>query len=135
MIHSEMLNSRNPKSLLKFLVVGGLGSVVSYSVFVLLSFFWQAWLSYTVAYIIGLVIGIYFNVSWVFRVSVSPMAVWSVGFVYLVSYWTGRLIIHIMDYSQIQSMFVVGAVVILVTAPMNFFGSRLVLSKHSVGGQ
>jgi putative flippase GtrA len=109
---------------LRFLIVGGLNTLISYAIFFLLGLVLPAWLAYTIAYAVGLLwvavgtsrLVFDFRGSWV---RPALFAGW-----YLALFAIGQLVIALIAPRDPGSLALTTAVILIVTVPLSFLGGR-----------
>ncbi|MEZ5538771.1 MAG: GtrA family protein [Pseudomonadales bacterium] len=87
-------------------------------------------LAFTVAYIFGIVFTYYLNSRWVFRVPMSWRAFLEFPSVYVVQYGVGIVLMHILVDRLAFPVDFAPLAVVVVTMPVTFVLSRLVLKRH-----
>jgi len=122
---------RNPPlpSFLRFLIVGGLGTLLSYSIYVVLSLSLDAWVAFSVAYFAGLLFNVLLGSRWVFKSGNGTRSVIKFGGLHLFSYLVGRLIIFGLDPIGISEILISAVLIATVTTPINFFGGRSIFGQ------
>jgi putative flippase GtrA len=118
---------------LRFLVVGGLNTLLTYAIFFLLGLVLPAWLAYTIAYAVGLVwvavgtsrLVFDFRGSWQRPVL---FAAW-----YLALYGIGQLVIAIIAPRDPAALAVTSLAILIVTVPLSFLGGRLLFRDRAEG--
>lgn len=114
---------------LRFLMVGGLQTVLSYLFFLLLI----EWLAYPVAYSLtycaGIVLSYFLHVLFVFRERVRLPTFLKFPLVYLAQYLVGLVLLWLfVDLLQLAPAWAMVAVIAL-TIPITFLASRLVIKN------
>ncbi len=117
--------------LVRFLLVGGANTLVTYVIFFLLGLVIPAWIAYAVAFALGLVWTSLASSRLVFRVRFSWVRV--LGFVafYLAVFGVGQLVIHLISPSTPLELLVTSAVVLVVTTPLTFIGGHFIFRPPS----
>lgn len=119
-IHSEFF---------RFLLVGVSNTLVAYVVFLLLLPFLPYLYAYTLSYCVGVVNSYFMNVLFVFKKKISLHSFLKFPFVYVVQYFLGASIMWLLVGKLSVGPVWAYAVVIVVTVPVTFIASRLVLKK------
>jgi putative flippase GtrA len=120
---------------LRFLILGTASTLATYILFILLSFRLEAWLAYTISYAVGLIVGTVLSINWVFGSRLSWKSFAWLSCIYLSSYLVGRILVHIIDPSNLETMLWTSLVVALTTIPLNFLGGRMVASRIQSGSK
>lgn len=114
---------------LRFLLVGAVNTLSSYLIYFLLLAACPYLLAYTLAYCLGIVISYFLNVRFVFKRDVSLASFLAFPLVYLLQYGLGALALWVLvgRIGLSPELAMVG--VILITIPVTFLASRLVLGR------
>lgn len=114
---------------LRFLMVGGLQTVLSYLFFLLLIQFLVYPIAYSLTYCAGIVLSYFLHVLFVFRESVRLTTFLKFPLVYLVQYLLGLALLWIfVDLLRIDPAWAMIAVIAL-TIPITFLTSRFVIKN------
>lgn len=111
---------------LRFLLVGGANTLVTYLIFFLLGLVIPAWLAYTIAFAIGLVWTTLASSALVFRVRFAWRRVLLFTGYYLAVFALGQLVIRLIDPATPLQLLITSAVVLAVTTPLTFIGGHFV---------
>ena len=111
--------------LVRFGLVGGSNTLVTLALFVLL----QRWLSAPVAYTVVFALGLTYTTAMTATVVFGSRLTWRRGTAfagwYLLVYAVGLLVVHgVQTFWQVGAL-VTAVVTVVVTAPLNFAGGRL----------
>lgn len=112
----------------RFLVVGGLNTLATAGILIVLSYLMPGWLAYTITFAIGLVFSTVFASRWVFTRNGSPRATIVYALSYLVIYFVGLACvagIRALDWPEFLN-----ALSVVVTAPLGFIAGRLVFRER-----
>ena len=112
---------------LKFLLVGGVNTVLSYAIYVILILFLVYPAAYTLAYILGIFISYYLNTRFVFKQKVILVKVFQYPLVYLVQYLLGVSLLSVLIEIFSLNKFIAPALVVVFTIPVTFFLSRFII--------
>ena len=114
---------------LRFLIVGGLNTAITYALYLALLPLLDYTVAYTVTYVLGIGLAYLLNTRFVFRVRPSVHSAVAFPFVYLIQYGVGMLVLSIaVRLLEIPQQYAMVAV-IAVTVPLTFFLSRLSLTQ------
>ena len=123
---------RNLGEVLRFLVVGGSNTLITLVLFVLL----QQWLFPAVAYTVVFALGLVYTTALTATVVFGSRLTWrrAAAFVawYLLVYGVGLLVVQGLHAFWDPSALVTAVVTVVVTAPLNFLGGR-VLFRPAAG--
>jgi len=113
----------------RFLLSGGINTVATYAIYLLLVQFLHYQVAYTVTYLIGIALGYALNVFWVFRSAPNVRSAIGYPLVYLAQYGLGIGLLWIfVDVLNIDQR-IAPALVIVITLPIMYTLSRLVFRK------
>jgi putative flippase GtrA len=112
--------------ILRFLVVGGSNTLITYAIFVLLGLVIDSGLAFTIAFLIGLVWVTFGSSRFVFQGGTSFKRIVVFLSWYLVIYAIGRLIVHFIDPQGLVALLLTSLAVLIVTTPLTFIGGRLI---------
>lgn len=111
--------------LLRFALVGGSNTAVTFVLLVVL----QRWLSPQVAYTCVFALGLAYTTAMTARVVFGSRLTWRTGSVfvgwYLLVYCVGLAVVHVLRTQWEPSAVVIALVTVGVTAPLTFIGGRL----------
>lgn len=112
------------KQLTRFILVGGLNTLVTMGLFhVLLPFFGHL-LAYSLVYAFGIVVAYFLNAFFVFEVSKGWKSATMYPLIYVMLYLYGlAMMILIVDYLELHEMLAL-VLVIVSSVPVSFFMSR-----------
>lgn len=113
--------------ILRFIAGGLLNTVVSYSLYLLLLLWLPYSLSYSLAYVGGIVFSFFIQTRWVFKVPVSLKKFLAFPLVYLAQYLAGLVLLALLiEWLHIPERWAL-LIVIALTLPMTFVLSRTIL--------
>jgi putative flippase GtrA len=125
-------NSAHPRSAAaagwRFLIIGGSNTLATTALLVVLSYFMEGWLAYTIAFGAGLVFSTIFASRWVFTRSASRFATLLYALCYIVIYLIGLgcvAVIRSLEWPEFLN-----ALSVLVTAPLGFVAGRIVFRER-----
>jgi putative flippase GtrA len=111
----------------RFLIAGGINTLLTYGIFILLSRYFHHTIAYTIAYLVGIAFSYAMAAAYVFRSGITVRTVLRYPFVYAVQYLYGlitlSLLVDLFGVSQPLAMLVV----IATTIPLTF-----VLTQHAM---
>lgn len=120
----------NRNTALRFMISGGLNTLVTWLIYLMLLNHSGYKVSYTTAYVIGIFLGFLFNRFFVFRIDSGVISAILFPFVYLVQYLLGLLIVWVwVDLIGMQATLAPIASTIL-TIPVTFILSRYIFNKR-----
>lgn len=112
---------------LRFLVVGGLNTGSTYLIYLLLNLVVPYVTAYSVAYICGIVVSYILNARWTFKSDMSWKTFFLFPLVYLVQYGVGVFLLRYLVESLDVSESAAPVIVIVVTLPITFILSRMII--------
>ncbi len=114
---------------LRFLIVGGLQTALSYGIFLLLNLFLPYPVAYSIAYGCGIFISYFLNVLFVFRENISLASFLKFPLVYVIQYLLGLALLWLfVDRLGLPPAWAMLGV-ITITVPITFLTSRFILKK------
>lgn len=113
---------------LKFLVVGGANTLVTYVIFILLGLLMPPSLAYTIAFAAGLAWVVFGSSRFVFKGNHGARRLLLFAAWYLVIYAIGRVIIHFIAPVDFVGLLLASLAVLVVTTPLTFIGGRYVFA-------
>jgi putative flippase GtrA len=111
---------------LRFFLSGGLNTVITYGIYLLLLQQLPYQISYTIAYVTGIVISYTLNRFFVFQKHRGLQSILLFPFVYIIQYGTGLLILWLWIDIALLNAKIAPLVVIFVTLPLTYVLSRFV---------
>jgi len=113
---------------IRFLVVGGINTLATYAVFIVLGLFITAWIAYSVAFALGLAWVVFGSSRFVFKATTSAKKIALFSGWYLLIYGVGRLVVHVFNPVGLFELAITSLVVLVVTTPLSFLGGRLIFT-------
>lgn len=110
-----------------FGLVGAANTVATYAVYAVLLFLFPYKVSYSLAYVSGILISYYLNSRLVFREPVSLLKFIKYPIVYVVQYLLGIAILYVAIDILGFSQWLAPLAVIVISLPITFFLSRLII--------
>lgn len=125
-----MSQRSTPKQILRFLLVGGINTVATYTVFFALALVLPVEIAYTIAFVVGLAWVVLGSSRVVFggRHSVLRLTLFAVA--YIVIYLVGRLVIAVVDPQDQTGLMFLTLALIAATAPLSFLAGKLILTAR-----
>ncbi len=114
---------------IRFLFSGGLNTILTYLLYLLLLHFFSYKISYTLCFLTGIVIAYFLNRIFVFRSSAGWRTVALLPLVYLIQYLAGLGIILLWVEVLNWSVFFAPLVAVIITIPVTFMLSYLIFNK------
>lgn len=115
--------------IVRFLIAGGLNTLVTGALVSLLSLVIPGWLAFTIAFALGLAVSVVVTGLWVFRSSLTGARTALYIAAYLAIYGCGLLAVHLIEASGAPA-WANGATVVL-TAPLGFLAGRLIFTDSA----
>lgn len=112
---------------IKFIGIGGLNTILSYIVYLLLLMLFNYQVSYAIAFLFGILLSFWLNTQYVFQSKRTIKKFTLFPLVYLVQYVTGALLLSVLvEYLNIDKIF--GPIIVAVTLlPMTYLMSQKIL--------
>lgn len=123
------VRDRQFAQILRFLIVGGSNTLVTYAIFVLLGLVIEPWIAYTIAFAIGLVWVALGSSRFVFRARFSLTRVLIFIGCNLVVYGIGQLLIRLVEPHGLTELILTSLIVLAVTAPVTFILGRYIFNR------
>jgi putative flippase GtrA len=114
---------------LRFLLIGGSNTFISYAIFVALGLVIEPWLAYTIAFAVGLAWTSVGSSWFVFRSAFSWRKIAIFVACYVVVWGFGQLVIWLISPSGVRELLITSLVVLVVTTPLIFLIGRFVFSR------
>ena len=131
------MNLRNTKKLVnnssavRFIITGGINTIVTYAVFFVLSFVLISQIAYTISYFLGILLSYVLNTVFVFRSGFSAKKLFQFPMVYLIQYVYGVITLTIItDYFSISPRIAM-IFVIITSIPLTYVLSRWILTRRN----
>lgn len=118
------------KEFLRFILSGGINTICTYGLYLLLLLFFEYKISYTVSYIIGILLAYFLNSTLVFKEKVSLNKFLKFPIVYLVQYLINVVILYLFVEYVKMSAEIVPLIVIVISLPITYL-----LSKYIIKGK
>ena len=118
-------------SVLRFLVVGGSNTAITLVLFALLARVMPPWLAYTVVFALGLAYTTLLTGRFVFGADNTWRSSGLFIGWYLAVYAVGLAVVQTLQALGVDSPDLLAALTVVVTAPLNFLGGRLIFRDRS----
>lgn len=112
----------------RFLLVGGLNTLATGILLVILSYLMPGWLAYTITFAIGLIFSTVFAARWIFTRNGTPRATVLYAVSYLVIFFIGLACVA--GIRALEWPVYLNALSVVVTAPLGFIAGRLVFRER-----
>ncbi|WP_433586459.1 GtrA family protein [Microbacterium hydrocarbonoxydans] len=112
----------------RFLIVGGVNTLVTTALLIALSYVLEGWVAYTLVFVAGLAFSTFFAARWVFTSNGSRRAALAYALSYLVIYFIGLLAIA--GIRALDGPEYLNGLSVLVTAPLGFVAGRIVFRER-----
>jgi putative flippase GtrA len=119
------------QAVMRFLLVGGANTVLSYGIFIGLGLILPNWLAYTIAYLAGLAVTTFATSRWVFRARLTLTKTVSYVAWYLLLFGFGQLIIAIVHPRGFLQLAVTSILLIALTTPLSYLGGRFIFKEKA----
>ncbi|MDH6370970.1 polysaccharide synthesis protein GtrA [Paenibacillus sp. VTT E-133280] len=127
--HPTLLTKLLSKQFLKFVISGGINTLATYLVYLLLLGFLSYSMSYTISYISGIFLSYYLNTVFVFKEKVLFRKFLKFPIVYLVQYLINLFMLYVLVEHLNLSKQIVPLIVIVVTIPITYTLSKLIIKS------
>lgn len=130
-----MTDSRTPRTevarqVIRFLILGGTNTLITYAIFVGLGLLIPAWVAYTVAFSLGLAWTTLGASRFVFRANRSLKRILLFLVWYLMVFGVGQLLIRLVNPVGFLGLVLTSLIVLIVTTPITFVGGRLIFGAR-----
>lgn len=116
---------------IRFLVSGGVNTVTTYAIYLLLGQFLRYQVAYTVTYVIGIALGYLLNAFWVFKSAPTVKSAVAYPVVYMGQYALGIGLLSVfVDVFDVDKR-IAPVLVIAITLPLMFVLSKFVFKKSA----
>lgn len=112
----------------RFLIIGGINTLVTTALLIALSYVLEGWVAYTIVFLAGLVFSTVFAARWVFTSNGSRRAALVYALSYLVIYFIGLLAMS--GIKALDGPEYLNGLSVLVTAPLGFVAGRIVFRER-----
>ncbi len=112
----------------KFVGVGGINTIVTYLLYLLLLHFVSYQVSYTIVYIFGIWLSYWLNLKFVFQAKSSKKKIVLFPLVYLVQYLFGILILYLSIDKLGISEKIAPILLVILALPLTFILTKTILS-------
>ncbi|OMD81300.1 MULTISPECIES: GtrA family protein [Paenibacillus] len=127
--HPTLLTKLLNKQFMKFVISGGINTLFTYLVYLLLLQALSYSMSYTISYISGIFLSYYLNTIFVFKEKVTFRKFLKFPIVYLVQYLINLLMLFVLvEYLNLSKQ-IVPLIVIVVTIPITYTLSKLIIKS------
>lgn len=116
---------------IKFIGAGGVNTLVTYILYLILLQIFSYQISYTLTYIFGIGLSYWLNLKYVFNEKSSKKKMGLFPLVYLAQYLLGMVIMYIAIEKLSVPETIAPILVILLTLPLTFFLSKFILTSSS----
>lgn len=117
------------KEFLKFVISGGINTLTTYLVYLLLLLFINYSLSYTLSYVSGIFLSYYLNTVFVFKEKISFIKFLKFPVVYLTQYLINIFMMYVLVEHLGLSTKIVPLIVIVITIPVTYVLSKLIIKS------
>ncbi|WP_438348920.1 GtrA family protein [Paenibacillus sp. FA6] len=125
--HPTLLTKLLNRQFLKFVISGGINTLVTYLVYLLLLLIFNYSLAYTLSYVSGIFLSYYLNTVFVFKEKVSFRTFLKFPIVYLVQYLVNLFMLYILVERLHLAVEIVPLIVIVITIPITYTLSKLII--------
>lgn len=113
---------------MRFLFAGGLNTVITYLIYLLLLQFLHYIIAYSITYVLGVILSFLLNSLFVFRTKLTLSNALKYPLVYLVQYLSGCLILYVcVTWLGVPAAWA-GIVVVVINVPVVYLMNRWILS-------
>lgn len=115
---------------LRFLIGGGINTLLSYFLYLTILFFLPYMAAYTLAYFLGIIFSYAINTWWVFRQPWSWFKLFQFPLVYITQYLIGIGLLYGLVTVLEVSQQLAPLIAILLTLPLTFLMSRWIINRQ-----
>lgn len=117
---------------MRFLLAGGINTILSYAFYVFFLLFFHYAIAYTISCILSIVISYLLNTKFVFRSHYSWSRFFAFPLVYLVQYFVGLVLLHlVIEFLHVRPL-LAPIVVVAITWPITYLLSRYILTHKKM---
>lgn len=120
---------RTRGQVLRFLIVGGSNTVLTYVIFIVLGLVMPPWAAYSIAFALGLAWTSIGSSRFVFGSTFSARRMLLFIGCYLVVYGIGQLVIQLIDPTGLPSLLLTSFIVLVCTTPLTFLIGRYIFGR------
>ncbi len=129
----DAASHQTPSHIVRFLVVGGINTLLTGAIFLVLSSFSAPAFAYTVAFVVGIAFAVVVTPRVVFRAQASNVQrLRYVGW-YLTAYVLGLGVVYVLHDQLALSNTTVAGVTFVATAGLSFLGARFLFTPRPQG--
>lgn len=121
-----LLKKFSESKFLRFLIVGTVNTGATYVIYLLLLPFMSSTLSYSITYVVGILISFLLNSLFVFNTRMTVAKAAKYPSVYIVQYLIGLAIVYAWSLLNLRAEFA-PLIAIIVTIPVSFLMNRVIL--------
>ena len=118
---------------IRFVLVGGINTLVTYLIYVSLLFVLTYPVAYSVTFVLGVFISYFLNARLVFRQRLSLVVALQYPVVYLAQYLLGLTLLYVLVEWGRMSEYVAPVLIVFVSVPITYILSRRVIGRGSLG--
>jgi putative flippase GtrA len=115
----------------RFILIGGINTVLTYFIYVFFLFFVAYSAAYTLSYFSGIFISYYLNSRFVFKEKLSLKKAFQYPVVYFVQYLLGLLLLHFLVRFLNISELIAPLFIVIITIPVTYLLSRFIIKKNT----
>jgi len=112
----------------KFIGVGGINTLFTYILYLFLLYLFDYQISYTIAYISGIILSYILNLKFVFQEKSTKTKLLLFPLVYLVQYTLGIILLYLMVDLYAIPVTIAPVLVVIITTPLVFFLNKVILT-------
>lgn len=113
----------------RFVFVGGINTVSTALLVVVLSYILPGWLAFTLSFGLGLIFSVILTGKWVFDSHLTRRRAFMFGGSYLVVYVIGIAFVSLMHVLDAPAW--ANGASVFITAPLSFFAGKLIFTEHT----
>lgn len=114
---------------IRFLIVGGSNTLLTYAIFIGLGLVIAPWIAYSIAFAVGLVWVAFGSSRVVFRSRATMKQLVLFCGWYLLIFGLGQLVIRLIDPQDFMGLAITSLIVLLCTTPLTFLGGKLLFRQ------
>ncbi|MBF0495323.1 MAG: GtrA family protein [Deltaproteobacteria bacterium] len=115
------------RELIRFILVGGLNTAITYGIYLLLLLALAYPLAYSGSYVLGIFISYYLNTKFVFKQKPTITKALQFPLVYVVQYLLGVALLYVLVTVWHMDQRLAPVVIVLLTIPVTFLLSRVII--------
>lgn len=129
-LSNDLMRNILQKEIIRYLIVGGLNTVVTYVLYLLILNVSNITIAYTTSYILGILISYFLNVIFVFKTKVSIKKFFQFPLVYVVQYFLNTFFLIILVKNLNVNEKLAPLIILIISIPITFILTKVILGNR-----